>query len=102
MLVPDQSIEVHAAYMVLELVLAATLVNILMESNRLLSDEGVATHHIDLSDHFSDSDRNIRAVNFLRFSSHSEKNIPTSVLPIITARGQATTRGSTENVAITF
>ena len=42
--------------------------NILVEANRLLSTQGVALHHIDLSDHFSHGDRKIPAINFLQFS----------------------------------
>jgi hypothetical protein len=73
MQLPDRGIDIHTSFTVFEHVLAPALVGILMESNRLLSDEGVAIHHIDPSDHFSHGDRNISAINFLQFSESQWK-----------------------------
>lgn len=62
------SIDLHFSYTVFEHIPRQTLRAILLEANRLLSDRGVALHHIDLSDHFEQVDQSITKVNFLRFS----------------------------------
>jgi hypothetical protein len=65
---PDHSVDLHYSYTVLEHIPPAVLVALLRESNRLISDQGLALHHIDLSDHFAQVDPNISMINFLRFS----------------------------------
>ena len=62
------SIDLHTSYTVFEHIPREVLVRILHEANRLLSERGVACHHIDASDHFSSEDPNITAINFLQFS----------------------------------
>ena len=65
---PDRSIDVQYSYTVFEHVPLSTLEAILPESNRLLSERGIAYHHIDVSDHFAQVDPSITMVNFLQFS----------------------------------
>jgi hypothetical protein len=62
------SIDVQISYTVFEHIPGPTLESILQEANRILSSGGVAIHHIDLSDHFFQVDRDITAINFLRYS----------------------------------
>lgn len=65
---PDRTIDVQYSYTVFEHIPGPTLEGILHEANRLLSEHGVAFHHIDLSDHFAQVDRSISNINFLQFS----------------------------------
>jgi SAM-dependent methyltransferase len=65
---PDGSIDAHVSFTVFEHIAEDVLVGILREAGRLLGPSGLALHHIDLSDHFSHSDRSISEINFLRFS----------------------------------
>jgi hypothetical protein len=64
---PDGSVDVHISYTVFEHIPGPVLVAILKESSRLLSDTGLALHHIDLSDHFA-QDGEIDKINFLQYS----------------------------------
>ena len=64
----DHSIDVHYSYTVFEHIPLPTLEAILREANRLLSERGIAYHHIDVSDHFAQVDHTITMVNFLQFS----------------------------------
>lgn len=64
----DRSIDLHYSYTVFEHIPPSTLERILREANRLLSDRGLAFHHIDLGDHFAQVDRSITPANFLQFS----------------------------------
>jgi SAM-dependent methyltransferase len=65
---PDRSIDIQISYTVLEHIPGPVLVAILREANRILAPQGVALHHIDLSDHFEQQDPSISAINFLQFS----------------------------------
>ncbi len=58
----------HLSAGVLEHVPLASLAAILREGRRVLRADGRVVHFLDLSDHFSHSDRGITSVNFLRFS----------------------------------
>jgi hypothetical protein len=64
----DRTVDVHYSYTVFEHIPGPILEGILREANRLLSDRGVAYHHIDLSDHFAQVDPSITQVNFLQFT----------------------------------
>ena len=64
---PAGSIDIHTSYTVFEHIPAPVLSAILVEAGRLLSPQGVALHHIDLSDHFSQAD-GITKINFLQYS----------------------------------
>lgn len=61
------SIDLHYSYTVFEHIPAPELEAILLEAGRLLSDRGLAFHHIDLGDHFAQVDPSITPANFLRF-----------------------------------
>ena len=65
---PAQSIDFHTSYTVLEHIPPSILKRILEEGNRIVSDRGLFVHRIDYSDHFSHSDSNISAINFLQYS----------------------------------
>jgi len=63
------SFDIHFSYTVCEHIPASDMVNILVEAGRLVSDNGVCAHHIDLSDHFSHGNGNsLSPINFLQFS----------------------------------
>lgn len=64
---PDNSIDFHTSYTVFEHIPPNVLINILKEGNRIIKDTGLFVHNIDYSDHFSHSDKNISAINFLQF-----------------------------------
>ncbi len=63
-----KSIDFHTSYTVFEHIPPETLTGVLEEGNRLISDNGLFVHRIDYSDHFSHSDREISAINFLKFT----------------------------------
>ncbi len=64
----DGTIDFHTSYTVFEHVPCNQLVRILEEGKRLMKEDGLFIHRIDYSDHFSHSDRNITAINFLQYS----------------------------------
>jgi hypothetical protein len=64
----EQSIDFHTSYTVFEHIPSGILKAIVAEGNRLISDDGLFVHRIDYSDHFSHSDKEISAINFLRFT----------------------------------
>ncbi|MGB5636835.1 MAG: hypothetical protein WBM86_29195, partial [Waterburya sp.] len=65
---PPQSIDFHTSYTVFEHIPRDTLKQILEEGNRIISNNGLFIHKVDYSDHFSHSDPNISAINFLQYS----------------------------------
>lgn len=65
---PKQHIDFHTSYTVFEHIPPNVLVDILKEGNRIIKENGLFVHRIDYSDHFSHSDKNISAINFLQFS----------------------------------
>jgi hypothetical protein len=65
---PTRSIDFHTSYTVFEHISPEALKQILEEGNRIISNDGLFIHRIDYSDHFSHSDRNISAINFLQYS----------------------------------
>jgi len=64
---PDGSIDIHVSINVLEHIPGDVITAILAEARRLLRPGGLVTHYVDPSDHFSHSDSNITAINFLQF-----------------------------------
>lgn len=62
------SVDIHTSYNVFEHIPRNTLKAILEEATRVISKDGVLIHRIDYSDHFSHSDKEISAVNFLQFN----------------------------------
>ena len=66
--IENDSIDFFFTVNVFEHIPADIIKNILLEAKRVLRKDGLMIHRIDLSDHFSHSDRSITAINFLRFS----------------------------------
>jgi SAM-dependent methyltransferase len=64
----SNSIDFHVSYTTLEHVPPETLIGVLSESRRVLRQDGLFVHLIDMTDHFSHSDRSISSINFLQFS----------------------------------
>jgi SAM-dependent methyltransferase len=64
---PDESIDFHTSYTVFEHIPKEILTEILREGNRIIRENGLFVHRIDYSDHFSHSDKNISAINFLQY-----------------------------------
>lgn len=58
------------SYSVLQYVPKSALIDMLVESRRLVNNNGLFLHYIDLTDHFAHSDPSITNINFLRFSEH--------------------------------
>lgn len=65
---PPQSIDFHTSFTVFEHIPLPSLKQILEEGNRIITKSGLFLHRIDYSDHFSHSDSNISAINFLQYS----------------------------------
>jgi len=65
---PEHHIDFHTSYTVFEHIPPNVLVRILREGNRIIKGNGLFVHRIDYSDHFSHSDKNISAINFLQYS----------------------------------
>jgi hypothetical protein len=65
---PIRSIDFHTSYTVFEHVSPEVLTQILEEGIRIISNDGLFIHHIDYTDHFSHTDPNISAINFLQYS----------------------------------
>lgn len=64
----DASVDYHISTTVFEHIPGEDIKRILKEAKRILKDDGIAIHFIDLSDHFQHKDRSITSINFLRYS----------------------------------
>jgi hypothetical protein len=69
----DRSIDCFYSTNVLEHVPLPGLTAILLEGKRVIKQNGLMMHRIDLSDHFSHDDRSITSINFLRFNNKQWK-----------------------------
>lgn len=65
---PSASIDLICSNNTLEHIPRDILVDILAEFRRLLTPDGVMSHHIDLADHYANFDSSITVYNFLRYS----------------------------------
>lgn len=72
---PDGFLDYHLSYAVLEHIPLNVLKNIFIEARRILKNDGVAIHFIDLSDHFQHQDQSITKINFLRFTDEQWQRI---------------------------
>lgn len=70
---PPQSIDYQVSRSVFEHIPPEILKDILLEGKGLLSRGGLSIHVIDFSDHFSQTDPSISAINFLQFSESEWK-----------------------------
>ncbi len=66
--IKDNSTNFHFSINVFEHIAHNIIRDILAEAKRVLSKGGLLIHHIDLSDHFSHTDRSISSINFLQFT----------------------------------
>jgi SAM-dependent methyltransferase len=66
--VPTQSVDFHVSTTVLEHIPPDVLRHILLEARRVLRNDGLLIHGINLSDHFAHADPTITSVNFLQFT----------------------------------
>ncbi len=71
----DGEIDYCVSVTVLEHIEPNILGDLLAEERRVCSHHGQLVHLVDLSDHFSHSDKSIPAINFLRFSDRAWKLI---------------------------
>ena len=80
---PNQggSIDFIISNNVFEHIYAPVLQAILKEFNRVLRDDGVMSHFIDMSDHFAHMDSSITIYNYLRFSQAQWWWIDNSIQP---------------------
>lgn len=66
--IPDSSIDCHFSTTVLEHIEKRQLAEILKEGKRILKDDGIFIHRVDLKDHFFYGDSSISPMNFYKFS----------------------------------
>lgn len=71
--IPNDSIDYYTSCTVLEHIDPQSLKEIIKESKRVIKKEGLVVHRIDYSDHFSHSDKEISAINFLKYSHNQCK-----------------------------
>lgn len=62
------SVDLHTSHMVLEHIPPEMLAGIIQEGSRITRDNGIFIHRIDYSDHFSHSNKDLTAINFLQYS----------------------------------
>lgn len=65
---PQQSIDFVYSNLVFEHVTPAALIAILTHSRKILKPGGIAWHHVDYSDHYAHTFKNLSLINFLRYS----------------------------------
>jgi hypothetical protein len=64
---PEKHFDFQVSYEVFEHIPCEVLTNILKEGDRIIKDNGLLVNYIDYSDHFSHSDNDISAINFLKY-----------------------------------
>jgi hypothetical protein len=72
---PAGSVDYHVSYTVLEHIPPDDLKRVLREGTRLLAEDGKFIHLVDLSDHFSHSDRSLSRINFLKFTDEEWRSL---------------------------
>lgn len=77
----DCSVDLINSNNVFEHVYPAILTDILKEFKRILSNDGIMSHFIDMSDHFAHLDKAITPYNFLQFTDGQWDTIDNSVQP---------------------
>lgn len=66
--IQDSTVDIHFSTAVLEHIPPSTIRLIFWEAKRVLTENGLLVHRIDLFDHFSSYDKSISSVNFLKFT----------------------------------
>ena len=77
----DHSIQFITSNNVFEHIYPTILKGILQEFKRVLSEDGVMSHFIDMSDHFAHLDHTIDIYHFLRFTEQQWLRIDNSIQP---------------------
>lgn len=77
----DRSIGLISSNNVFEHIYPEVLAGILGEFRRVLRDDGVMSHGVDMSDHFAHVDHSITPYNFLKFSDRQWRFIDNSIQP---------------------
>lgn len=78
---PDKSIDFICSNNTFEHISKNILFDILKEFRRISKNDGVMSHFIDMSDHFSHYDKSITNYNFLKYSENMWKLIDNSIQP---------------------
>jgi ubiquinone/menaquinone biosynthesis C-methylase UbiE len=78
---PDKSIDFICSNNTFEHIRQDILFDILKEFRRIIKDDGIMSHFIDMSDHFSHYDTSITNYNFLKYSENVWKLIDNSIQP---------------------
>jgi hypothetical protein len=65
---PEKHVDFQVSYEVFEHIPWKVLAHILEEGDRIIKDNGLLVNYIDYSDHFSHSDNDISAINFLKYN----------------------------------
>lgn len=76
-----QSIDYICSNNTFEHIPKAILIGILKEFRRIIKQEGVMSHFVDMSDHFAHFDQSINIYNFLRFSEKQWQRIDNAIQP---------------------
>jgi SAM-dependent methyltransferase len=63
-----ETVDYHVSNNVLEHIPPHVLRDILFEGKRIVRRDGLLVHRVDFSDHFSEVDRRVSTINFLRYS----------------------------------
>lgn len=70
---PKNSINYHISNTVYEHIPLNIIHNILTEGNRIITEDGLFVNNIDYADHFAAMDKNISAINFLKYNDKKWK-----------------------------
>jgi len=65
---PDNCINYHISHTVYEHIPMNIIHDILIEGNRIITDDGLFINCIDYADHFAPTDKSISEINFLQYS----------------------------------
>jgi hypothetical protein len=65
--IPPQSVDLVYSNLVFEHVTPEALTAILAHSRRILKPDGIAWHHVDYSDHYAHTFKDLSLINFLRY-----------------------------------
>lgn len=78
---PNDSLDLITSNNTFEHVYPKVLSGILKEFDRILKQDGLMSHFVDMSDHFAHLDKSITIYNFLQFTEHQWQLIDNSIQP---------------------